>query len=371
MTPNDPPIAVGSARNLIRALLGLGVALLLFLCSGGIEGQGPGVLEVAGVAVGTWAAWVACQRGEGPDRPSLRWLTFGTWGLFAGSLLYRTASPWIEALDLVLQAPFVIAYGALVFSHIRPDDHDLQRRVQIDAALLGTSLFALWIVAFLEGTRDVATSTPAGILYVIAGLSAVVGGIALGLRLPDTLRALRPNPLHESWLQGAERDGWTVLQDTTPIWEAEVTDLPHPTRIRIERDPVPARTSIEVELPELTGVRLSRRTDTDGEGAALGDVVLDATVFAEGDVKAVKKAFARARPMWHNVLHTWRATVEEGRLEVTFDGSIPHPDWIGAADDTEPDEVLKTLLTQIAAVSESVKPKRRRKKASKQQTAQS
>ena len=348
LAQEDSPFGVSTARDLVRGLFGLGVALLCLLCSGGLERDGPRIIQVLGVAIGIGATWlITRQRAGTPRHNRLRHLVRGLGVVFLVSEMLRFEDPRLEAFDLLFQAPYVVIVGQLIFAHVRPDA-PLRARLWVDATLAGTALASLWAAHIITELTHAHATLVGQLIYVVSVLSAVVIGLVLGVRLPKTLRALMPAGVPQVWRSFAAEHGWEVLRDDPAAWIAAVDPT---TQVVLEHDPLPAQTRFTVAFPAFAGATLKQRSEGAPLEMSFGDEVLDAAFTVVNPTSELIAAVSSDRAPWLMVVRSWGARVTDGQLSLTFPGVRPRARWVRARGPLPPDTVLQQILTELLRLS--------------------
>ena len=343
---------VSTARDLVRGLVGLGLALMCLLCAGGLHWDGWRIVQVLGVVIGVASTWmVTRQRADAPHN-ALRRVVRGLGLLFLVAELVEFDVPWLDALDLIFQAPFVIAVGMLVFAHVRPGS-SLQRRLFTDTALAVVTLTALWSLNSVAGLTDPGLVVRE-VAYATIVLTAVICGLALGIRLPDTIQGLMPDPIHPAWREQVAQPGWELVRDDPQGWVATTDVGGHELRVEIERDPLPPITRWHVELPKHQALTVRGRAPADPPSGWSGDEVLDAALWVEGDPGHLHQSVDAERATWLRVVRTWGGVVAEGELRLELPGTNPGPWWVHARGELDGAEVLERITSDLGAVAGSL-----------------
>ncbi len=353
----DAPNEVSSARDFVRGLTGLGVAFVLLLAAGGLSPEGPRFLQLAAMAVGAAAVYLLTRQPRGARRNRLRWWVRGLGVAFVLAEVVELRPAWLEVFDVVLQAPFLLATGALGFAHVRPEAA-LYRRLQTDMALVVVVVASLWALKLLGAHPHAASRLPGETLYAVAVMTSVVAGLVVAARLPDTLQAMMASGLSPAWRTRAAADGWEVHTDRAACFAASARLAGHRLEVWIERDPVPPRTRMRIGFPELAGVSVYRRgTEPEGHGppSPLGDEVLDAAFVVHGEAARLAAAIRRDRATWSRILQQWPASLQDGVLSVSFEGSKPRPRWIRGGPALSEEDVLDHLLGDLDRLSRAVR----------------
>lgn len=356
---DEAPFGVSTARDLVRGLLGLGVSVLALLCAGGLHGDGWRIVQIVGVSIGAFSTWLVTRQRDGARHNPLRRVVRGLGVLFLVAELVYFDVPWLDALDLVFQVPFVVALGVLVFSHVRPGTR-LRRRLWADTALATGTLGALWALNAVAWLTTLGGPVREGI-YAFVVWSAVVSGLVLAMRLPDTLRGLMPPEVRPAWRSLAEQRGWEVVRDDPGAWSARSEHPSFPVRVTIQRDPVPAVTLWTVSVPHWEGLWVRGRRPSDPRAPWSGDEVLDAALWVEGETHGLLEDVDAHRAAWLRVVRTWGGAVQDGVLTLRLPGGLPHGGWVRATDDPSEEEVLAEIvdgLERVVAGDRGVSPAR-------------
>ena len=348
---------VSTARDLVRGLTGLVLALFVMLCAGGLAGDGPRLVRLGAVVVFAAATWLLTREREGTERRNrLRNLVRGLGLLFLVAEVVRFDEPVLEAFDLLVQAPFVVAVGFLVLAHVRPEA-PLRSRLVLDLGLAGVGLGLLWSLDVLGGWAALERSPGGQALYGVLLIGVVSCGLALGARWPDTLRALTPAGVETVWRVLAFSRGWTVERDDPGAWIATAPVGEHTVRITVERDPVPPRTTFVLGLPELSGAVVVPNHEHVQAQPVFDDDVLDAALAVEADApEPVVRAIRSARAAWLRLVPTWGGVLRDGRLQLVFDGARPHEHWVHVRKAREPASVVDEVLAELARVAAAAAP---------------
>lgn len=351
---------VSTARDLVRGLLGMGVALLCLLCAGGLHWDGWRVVQVLGVVIGGASTWLMTR--QRPDAPhnALRRVVRGLGLLFLVAELVELDVPWLDALDLLFQAPFVIAVGMLVFAHVRPGS-SLQRRLFTDTALAVVTLTALWSLNSVAGLTE-----PGWVVrelaYALVVLAAVICGLALGMRLPDTIGGLMPARIPSAWREQVARPDWQLVRDDPQAWVAATQVAGHALRVEIERDPLPPVTRWAVALPAWEALTVRGRMPDDPAAAWSGDEVLDAALWVEGERpdpagpehRPLVHAVDAERATWLRVIRSWGGMLRGGELRLELPGTDPTPQWVHARADLPGHEVIERITGDLGRIAASL-----------------